>query len=190
VCGLLLVKFTANACFRKFYGVEKFVLAGASYGAFLALDYAVRHGDRLDGLILRGAWANGKLGPMNALANILTSDKVKVDTDRQVRLWSGTLRNDQDFEDSIMELLPFYAPPRTAGIKDIPESTEFQGTVKYHSATQNYAFSVNMPQFDVRDKLQLIKVCIIFQYQDIKEVWLSCWFTRLQHMLLSGDMTM
>jgi proline iminopeptidase len=158
---MIFKRFVAYLDSRKFYGAEKFVLAGASYGGFLALDYAIHHGDRLDGLILRGAWANGKLGPMNALANILTSDKVKVDTARQVRLWSGTLHDDQDFEDSIMELLPFYAPPRnpnTADVQDIPESTEFQGTVKYHSATQNYAFSVNMPRFDVRDQLQEIKV--------------------------------
>lgn len=186
---MMPVPFVANFSFRKFYGAETFILAGASYGAFLALDYAVRHGDRLDGLILRGAWANGKLGPMNALANILTSDKVSVDAARQVRLWSGTLRDDQDFEDSIMELLPFYAPPRTADVQDIPESTEFQGTVKYHSATQNYAFSVNMPQFDVRDKLHLIKVSSMIHNQDINEAQLICSFARLQHMLLLDDMT-
>lgn len=146
---------------RKFDGAEKLVLAGASYGAFIALNYAIQHGDRLDGLILRGAWANGKVGPMAVLSKILTSDKVQVDAARQVRLWSGTLLDDQDFENSIMELLPFYAPPPNPNIPDgqaIPESTEFQGTVKYHSATQNYAFSVNMPQFDLRDQLKTIMV--------------------------------
>ena len=99
---------------------------------------------------------------MNALANILTSDKVKVDAARQARVWSGTLHDDQDFEDAIQELLPFYAPPEnpssTEKGEDKPESTEFQGSVKFHSATQNYAFSVNMPRFDVRHQLKEIKV--------------------------------
>lgn len=126
---------------------------------------------------------------MRALANILTSDKVTVDTERQVRVWSGTLRDDKDFEEAIMELLPFYAPPRTADVQDIPESTEFQGTVKYHSATQNYAFSVNMPQFDVRDKLHTITVSPMVQYPDIKMASLICSFHRLQHMFSLGDMT-
>ncbi|KAI1617330.1 proline iminopeptidase [Exophiala viscosa] len=146
---------------RQWAGAETFVLAGASYGAFIALDYAILHGDRLYGLLLRGAWANGKLGPMNALANILTSHKVKVDVARQVRVWSGTLRNDEDYEAAILELLPFYTPPEdesaTATTEEKPESTEFKGTVKYHSATQNFAFSVNQPRFDVRDQLHTIK---------------------------------
>ena len=156
---------------RQWAGAEKFILAGASYGAFIALNYAVQHGNRLHALILRGAWANGKLGAMNVLANILTSDKVKVDAARQVRVWSGTLRDDQDFQHAIEELLPFYAPPEDpsseAPAQDQPESTEFKGTVAFHSATQNYAFSVNMPQFDVRDRLKTIKVSrvILPQYR-------------------------
>lgn len=99
---------------------------------------------------------------MNALANILTSEKVKVDAARQVRVWSGTLVNDQDFQDAIEELLPFYAPPEDASnhikVEQEPESTEFRGTVKFHSTTQNHAFGVNMPKFDVRNLLKSIKV--------------------------------
>ncbi|EXJ79498.1 hypothetical protein A1O1_08762 [Capronia coronata CBS 617.96] len=144
---------------RQWAGAERFILAGASYGAFLALDYAISHGDRLYGLILRGAWANGKFGPMNVLANILTSNKVQADRARQVRLWSGTLIDDQDFEDSIQELLPFYAPPETdSSTTTAPESTEFRGSVKFYSATQNSAFGENMPRFDVRSRLHLIEV--------------------------------
>ncbi|KIV79192.1 hypothetical protein PV11_06764 [Exophiala sideris] len=146
---------------REWAGAEKFVLAGASYGSFIALDYAVLHGDRLNGLILRGAWADGKLGPMNALANILTSPKVKVDKARQVRVWSGTLHNDEDYSAALQEILPFYTPPEdesaTATKEEKPESTEFLGVVKLYSATQNFAFGVNMPRFDVRDQLNTIK---------------------------------
>ena len=146
---------------RQWADAEKMVLAGASYGAFVAMDYAIHYGDRLSALILRGGWTNGKLGPMNALANILTSPRVKVDVARQVRVWSGTLHDDQDFEDAILELLPFYLPPENAPSRvTTDESTEFRGTVKYHAATQNYAFSVNMPRFDVREQLKTIKVRI------------------------------
>lgn len=115
----------------------------------------------MTGLILRGAWANGKVGPMNALKNVLISDKLKVDPDRQLRVWSGTLRDDKDFEDAVLEIIPFYAPPDRSPPPDTPakpEGTEFLGVVKFYSETQNYAFSVNMPRFDVRDQLHLIKV--------------------------------
>jgi proline iminopeptidase len=123
------------------------------------LDYAVRHGDKLRGLILRDTWANGKVGAMAALANIVTSSRINPDISRQVRVWSGTLYDDKDFEEAVVEILPFYAPPdNVISPENLPESTEFRGSIKFHSATQNFAFSVNMPQFDVRDQLQDIKV--------------------------------
>ena len=97
---------------------------------------------------------------MAVLAEILTSEKVKVDKARQVRLWSGMLKDDKDFEASIVELLPFYAPPENPSRSDHEEkeSTEFKGSIKFHSATQNYAFGVNMPRFDVSSHLKDIKV--------------------------------
>jgi proline iminopeptidase len=147
---------------RRWAGADKFVLAGASYGGFIALDYAVQHGDRLLGLVLRDTWAHGIVGMMTALANIIRSDKVTVDVPRQIRVWTGTLRDDKDFEEAISELLPFYQPPENPSskilAKDMPESTEFKGTVKFHSETQNAAFSMNMPRFDVRHQLEQIKV--------------------------------
>lgn len=144
---------------RQWAGANTFILAGASYGGFIALDYAVRHGDKLRGLILRDTWANGKVGAMAALANIVTSSRVNPEIPRQVRLWSGTLYDDKDFEEAVGEILPFYAPPDyVVQPEDLPESTEFRGSIKFHSATQNFAFSVNMPQFDVRDQLKYIKV--------------------------------
>jgi len=148
-----------NKFHRKWAGAEIFVLAGASYGGFIALDYAIRHSERLRGLILRDTWANGKVGAMAALANIVTSNRVKPDVARQVRLWSGTLHDDEDFEKSVTEILPFYLPPDDVVKPDeLPESTEFKGSVIFHSATQNFAFSVNMPRFDVRNQLKDIKV--------------------------------
>lgn len=151
-----------DSSLRRWAGSDKFVLSGASYGGFLALDYAVEHGDRLLGLVLRDAWANGVAGPMGALANIIRSDRVNVDVARQVRVWSGSVIDDEDYAAAIAELLPFYEPPedpsRTASAREKPESTEFLGSIKFHSATQNAAFGVNMPRFDVRHRLHEIKV--------------------------------
>ena len=105
---------------------------------------------------------------MTALGNILTSDRLQVDVARQIRVWSGTLRDDKDFEEAVQEIVPFYAPledpSREVSAKDNAVSKGFEGLVPmdqrsaYHSATQNAAFSVNVPRFDVRDKLKDIKV--------------------------------
>ena len=137
------------------------MLAGASYGSFLAMDYAIKHGDRLSGLVLRAPWINGRVGSMRALANILRSNVVSPDTEKQVRLWSGTIRDDEDLADALGEIFPFYLPPEEARLPvpagEQPESTEFQGSIRFYSATANYAFSVNMPAFDVSEGLKHIK---------------------------------
>jgi proline iminopeptidase len=153
---------------RRWAGAEKFVLAGGSYGGFISLDYAILHGDRLLGLILRDTWAEGVLGMMTALANVLTSDRLNVDVARQIRLWSGHLVDDEDFEASIQEIVPIFAPPEalTASGKKkvVVKELQFEGLVKtsarsgYNSATQNAAFSINVPRFDVRHRLKDIKV--------------------------------
>lgn len=149
-------------------GAEEFVLAGGSDGGFIALDYAILHGDKLLGLILRDTRAYGVMGMMTALANVLTSDRVKVDVARQVRTWSGNLYDDQDFQDSFAELEPVYEPPKSASMleagHDTTVSVEFGGSANrrkrsaFNSATQNAAFSINMPHFDVRHRLTEIQV--------------------------------
>jgi proline iminopeptidase len=96
---------------------------------------------------------------MNALASILTSKRVSVDVARQVRLWSGTVLNDQDHAQALQEILPIFTPPAdvaAAASTAQQESTEFQGSVAFYSATQNAAFAENMPRFDVRHRLKEI----------------------------------
>lgn len=102
---------------------------------------------------------------MTALANIVTSPILKVDVERQIRVWSGTLFDDKDFEEAVKEILPIYAPPAEHKIKAVAPSSsdnEFHTApgkrIAYNSATQNAAFNVNMPRFDVRAQLKNIKV--------------------------------
>ncbi|CAK7199577.1 hypothetical protein SEUCBS139899_002258 [Sporothrix eucalyptigena] len=156
---------------RVWAGADKFVLAGHSYGGFVALDYALAHEDRLNGLILRDTWTDGRSAPMGALARIVTSPRVagKVDIERQIRLWSGRLENQAEFEASIVEILSVYAPPdelvekhnREQGIASSgePAALEGDGSTKplYNWHAQNFAFSRNMPDFYVRDRLNEIR---------------------------------
>ena len=108
----------------------------------------------------------GLRGILSSLASVLTSDKVKVDVERQIRLWSGNLYDDKDFEASILEILPIYYPPEdpeNPACKDKVEPQAFEGAdadgnLSYNSATQNAAFSGNLPGWDVRKQLKEIMV--------------------------------
>lgn len=115
-------------------------------------------------------WTVGTLGAMSVLTEILASDRVHVDKARQIRVWSGNLLSDTDYQEAIAELLPFYAPPGDNATKtaaqsqpgnEAPTSAEFFGPGgQFHAETQNFAFSYNMPRFDVRQQLHKINVWI------------------------------
>ncbi|KAH8897504.1 alpha/beta hydrolase fold protein [Thozetella sp. PMI_491] len=140
---------------RAWAGAERFVLAGGSYGGFLALQYILAHPERVEALILRDTWAAGLRGTFNAFATLLTDPRLKVDIPRQVRLWTGGLRDNQDFVDAFEEIKPIYTPPAREG-EEVPD--EFEGVAQDRQRlpnyeAQNYAFAYNQPRFDVRSRL-------------------------------------
>ncbi|KAL0940079.1 uncharacterized protein CTRU02_206689 [Colletotrichum truncatum] len=144
---------------RIWAGAEKFVLAGGSYGGFVALEYAIAHPDRLLALVLRDTWAYGLRGSLNVLKNVLSSHRIKPDGDRQVRVWGGNVRNNGDFADGFAEIVKIYKPDdKTA--QEASEPATFEGGVaekyKLHYETHNFAFSYNQPRFDVRTRLNQI----------------------------------
>ncbi|KAF4448782.1 Proline iminopeptidase [Fusarium austroafricanum] len=142
---------------RAWAGDEKFVLAGGSYGGFLALNYAISYPKRLLGLILRNTWASGPLGTHRALANLLSSHRVNPDPIRQARLWSGNLRDKRDAEESLAEIVSIYTPERPD--EQNTPSASFEGAgAELRWEVHNAAFSYSQPRFDVRDKLGEIKV--------------------------------
>lgn len=139
------------------------VLAGGSYGGFVAQQYALAHPSRLVALVLRDTWSHGFFSTLNVLKTILTSDKITPDADRQVRMWSGSLRDDDDFREGFREIAPLYAaqsrPQEEHSTNTREEAHEtLLEREEFFSATQNAAFSFNVPRFDVRARLRDISV--------------------------------
>ena len=158
---------------------DSFVLAGGSYGGFIALEYALAHPDRLKGLILRDTMAYGYWGCMNALTQVLSSDRISPDPERQLRLWTGRVRDDEDFKEGFMEIMGMYGAkpnqPEKAMGEEPTKQTEVDGEaakenpkegnekqpgqqLQYHYRTHNAAYSQIMPKWDLRDRLKEIKV--------------------------------
>lgn len=135
------------------------MLAGGSYGGFLALGYALSHPRRLSGLILRDTWACGFRGTLRVLKNIITSTRIQPDFDRQVRVWSGSVRDSAEGAKALAEIVPIYSPEKedTPGKQDLGfEGTggDFQMRWEVHNAAWSYC----VPRFDVRQRLREIKI--------------------------------
>jgi proline iminopeptidase len=132
---------------RAWAGVERFVMAGGSYGGFIAMEYAIRHPSRLRALILRDTSAdheNEKAARRNALA----STRVRVDVAKLDRINEGRVRDDADLADCWREILPLYDH-----VYDLAAVEARAAATPYRYRTHNFAFSVNMPAYDIKAKL-------------------------------------
>ena len=96
------------------------------------MEYALAYPRCVSALILRDTWANGVLGVLRCLKSVLTDGRIRPDADRQVRAWSGNIRDNEDLAAAFIEILPY--------------------------KTHNFCFTHNQPRFDLRDRLEQIKV--------------------------------
>lgn len=132
---------------REWVGAESIVMAGGSYGGFMAMEYTLRYPDRVDALVLRDTspdHSNAHLARDNALA----SDRVRVDMDKFDRIDSGRVRDDEDLRDCWREILPLYDfTYDPAAVERKVEATP------YRYQAHNYAFSVNLPGYDLKPRL-------------------------------------
>ncbi|OAA75668.1 Peptidase S33, prolyl aminopeptidase [Akanthomyces lecanii RCEF 1005] len=144
---------------RQWAGEEKFTLAGGSYGGFVALGYTLAHPNHVSALILRDTWAYGFRGTLRALNNVARSTEITTDPAQQVRIWSGSLRDNYDLETGLADILPIYTAKKQQDAVPAAGDQSFENAKKhYHYETHNAAFSYSVPRFDVRDRLHEIKV--------------------------------
>jgi proline iminopeptidase len=135
---------------RKWIGAERFVMAGGSYGGFIAMEYAIRHPERLSALVLRDTSPDHD-NEEAARRNAARSTRVRVDLDKFQRIHDGRVRDNADLEDCWREILPLY------DFDYDPAAVELKArTTPYRYQTHNFAFSVNVPRYDVKDQLHRI----------------------------------
>lgn len=132
---------------REWAGAEQIVIAGGSYGGFVAMEYAVRYPDRVQAMVLRDTSAdnsNAELSRENALA----SSRVQIDVAKLDRIDAGRVWDNGDLRDCWREILPLY------DFHFDPAAVEQKvATTPYRYKTHNFAFSHNLPQYDLKSKL-------------------------------------
>ncbi|BCJ34784.1 hydrolase [Actinocatenispora thailandica] len=135
---------------RQWAGVERFVLAGGSYGGFISMEYAIRHPDRVSALVLRDTSADHSNDDA-ARRNAAASTRVRIDLAKLDRINTGRVRDDDDLRDCWREILPLYDH-----VYD-PAAVEAKvAATPYRYATHNYAFAHNQPHYDIKAQLPTI----------------------------------
>jgi len=135
---------------RAWAGAERIVMAGGSYGGFIAMEYALAHPDRVRALVLRDTSASGAFQEQ-ARRNALASARVEIDQELYDRSFAGRLRDDADSEASWRMIAPLYDHDLT------PEKLEARlRSAVYHHEAHNAAFAHNIPNYDIRDRLPSI----------------------------------
>ncbi|KAG6033796.1 hypothetical protein E4U41_006803 [Claviceps citrina] len=132
-------------------GSEPIILAAASYGGSVALEYAIKYPNHVSALILRDVWACGSKAAMFGLKSSLTCPRVKVDAERQYRAWTGTLKHNNDLRDAFLELLPLYKPEIASHGSSL--EVDVPRELCLHYETHNFAMSYNQPRLDLRPRL-------------------------------------
>ena len=97
---------------RTAAGVERMVLFGHSYGGFLALRYALRYPDHLDGLILASTAAHIRRPPS------IPGDAPAAAVEAFASLFRGPMASDDDWARTWTAAFPLYA--RTSTMRPQP----------------------------------------------------------------------
>ena len=132
---------------RAWAGAETVVVAGGSYGGFMAMEYAIRYPDRVRALVLRDTSPDHS-NMHRARENALATDRVTIDMDKFYRIDTGQVRDDDDLRDCWREILPLYDH-----VYDPAAVERKVAATPYRYQAHNYAFSVNMPSYDITAQL-------------------------------------
>lgn len=131
---------------RESFGLDTIVMAGGSYGGFLSLEYTLAHPDRVDALVLRDTAANTDNDHL-AVERARSSERA-IDPWAIERIGTGGFADNVEFERYWRAILPLYDHSYD------PAAVERKAlATPYHFATHNYAFGINMPQYDLVARL-------------------------------------
>jgi proline iminopeptidase len=135
---------------RAWTGAEQVVVAGGSYGGFIALEYALAYPDRVRAVVLRDTAADSTT-MATATREARSSDRVDLDWADFDRYWAGEIRDDADLKARWAEMIPLYDheydPVRSAASVEAGF---------YRHEAHNWCFQHNMPVYDLKPQLPSI----------------------------------
>lgn len=145
---------------RQRLNLGKIVIAGGSYGGYLAQEYALAYPQHTVAVMLRDTGPDHSHAK-EAEANALASPRVKgtFDLAKFRRSFDGKTLSDEDMRECYLEIQPLYNV-NWDPVQDAERIKHFQ----WHHATHNYAFAHNLPNFDIKPRLHEVKVPVLITH--------------------------
>jgi proline iminopeptidase len=137
---------------RQWIGADKVVVAGGSYGGFIALEYAVAYPEHVQAIVLRDTSADATNLEL-AYENARNQDRVAINWDNFHRYWSGQIRDDEDLKARWAEIIPLYDYEY-----DPVRSAERVESGIYRHESHNWCFQHNTPNYDLKPQLPSVTV--------------------------------
>lgn len=136
---------------RQWIGADDIVVAGGSYGGFIAMEYALAYPERVKAMILRDTSADNS-NLERAYENARNQNRVSINWENFDRYWTGRIRDDADLKDRWAEIIPLYDYEfdPAAGAARVESGS-------YRYETHNWCFQQNMPGYDLKPQLPSVR---------------------------------
>jgi proline iminopeptidase len=136
---------------RQWAGAEEIIVAGGSYGGFIALEYALAYPDHTRAMILRDTSAD-RSNLDRAFENARTQTRITINWDNFERYWGGHIYDDDDLKARWAEIIPLY----DFEYDPVEAAARVEAGIYRHEA-HNWCFQNNMPNYDLRPQLPDIR---------------------------------
>jgi proline iminopeptidase len=136
---------------REWIGAEQIIVAGGSYGGFIAMEYAIAYPDRTRAMILRDTSAD-RSNLDRAYENARTQTRIEINWDNFNRYWQGRITDDEDLKARWAEIIPLY----DFEYDPVASAARVEAGIYRHEA-HNFCFTDNMPNYDLRPQLPSVR---------------------------------
>lgn len=137
---------------RRHLGLGRVVIAGGSYGGYIAQEYALAYPENVLAMILRDTACHSG-HRREARENALRSARAaEIDFAALDRMFAGQMASDEEMKEVWRQIQPLY------NVRYDPRAGEERlKTMRFHHQTHNFAFAKNLPGFDLRARLPSIQ---------------------------------
>ncbi|MGI3783009.1 MAG: alpha/beta fold hydrolase [Janthinobacterium lividum] len=140
---------------RAWAGADRCVVAGGSYGGFIAMEYALAYPEHVSAVVLRDTSPDSSNLAL-AYENARSQDRVAIDWDHFDRYWQGRVRSDAELKALWAELIPLYDHDHDP----VRDAASVEAGI-YRHESHNWCFQHNMGAYDLKPALPSLRCPVL-----------------------------